>query len=687
MHITLASGFANYKKSYVKNDFIAALVVTAIAIPESLGFAALVGLPLQTGLYCAFVPPIIFALFTSSRRVVVGADSATASLVAAGAGAVAVSGTANYTSAVTLISLLTAVTLFIMAILRFGFLVNFISKPVLVGFFAGIGVQLMMNKLPDMLGIAVDDGTAVDKVGHVLTHLHQTHLLTLGLSIVVLLVMAAAARTRLPAPLAGLLAGTGLAAIAGLGNTGVELVGSIPPGLPSYTFPHFTLSTALALIPTAISIAFIIIAQGITVIRDFGKEHGEKTYVNQDIVAFSAANALSSLTGGFAINGSPPRTIAAETARSNTAMVNVFMGLLVGILLLFATDALAYVPTAVLAVIIFVIGAHLINASKLQRIYRTRRTEFFIALVAMLGVALFGVRQGVLIAVIVSLIERLHRQYHPSDQILLRDGKLSDWARERLNTGYATAKNIDGLLIYSFNGSLFFDNARYFAHRVRQAVRDAKKPVTTVIIDAGAIDEIDYTAVEVLQDLHLSLRSNDITLGLAHVAPHLRSQLNDFGVIHSMGSNVIYDTLNQAIAANHAAKRDVSSIIQAIKSLHIHPRRYVIIGGAAMVVYGVRASSDIDMVVTKQLYNQLRDSDGWHEYAQENGTCILSHEGFHAMRSWLGYDTHSLRQDARIIEGICYISPAKMIEGKQRLARQKDINDIRLLKKYIREHP
>ena len=682
MKLRFASSFRGYQKKHLKDDFLASLVVTAIAIPESLGFAAVVGLPLVTGLYCALAAPLLFAILTSSRRVIVGADSATAALVAAGGSLVAVAGTAAYSSAIVTLGILTGLVLVIMAFAKFGFLANFISKPVLIGFFGGVGVQLMLGKLPEILGLETT-GTILQKLVFITSHFSDIHLLTVTLSIVVFLIIFIASRLRLPAILAGIVFGTIISYGVGLGDLGVKLVGDLPSGFPRIIMPDLNPVIIVALLPTAISIALVVIAQGTVVIRDFGAEHGEKTNLNQDIFAFGIVNIVSAITHGFAINGSPPRTLAAEQAKGHSQMVNVFMSILVGLVLLFATGLFAYVPVAVLAVIVFVIGFHLVRITQLRHIYMVRRTEFFIAVVSLLGVALLGVRQGVLIAVIVSLMERLHRQYHPSDQILLRDDVFSDWARERVTERNDHSHETTGLLIYRFNGSIFFENSYYFSHRLREAIAGAKKPVQYVIIDAGAIDEIDYTAVEMLRELYLQLKNDEIQIGMAHVAPNLQQQLEKFGVVNIIGHKHIYPTMNQALLTYPKNTRDV---VAMIKKLEFNQSDFVVIGGSVMEVLGLRSTNDVDMVVEQSLYDELHENLGWHEFIQDNGECILSHEGFHAMRSWLGWDASNLKKDALIIDNIHYMNPSKLMEGKQRVGRKKDIEDVILLQKYLRQH-
>ena len=432
MRKLFTSGLSGYKLHDLKHDALAALVVTAIAIPESLGFAVIVGLPPVTGLYTALLAPIVFGLMSATRRLVVGADSATAALVASGALLVAQAGTTGYTNAVAVLGLLTAIILLMMAAFRLGFLADLISRPVLVGFLGGVGVQLIVNKLPDMLGIAAS-GSLWQHIATTISHIGTLNGMAATISVMVVGIILLTRKTRIPGELLGLVLAILFALVFHVQDYGVKMVGALPNGLPAFAMPTIDLGVITTLIPTALSIALVILAQSSAVIRSLANEHDEKVKLNQDLTSLGIANAISALTHGFAVNGSPPRSVAADSAGGRTGLVNVLMGVFIGALLLFGGNLLTDMPHAALASIVFMLGWHLIRVHELRYIWSTHKMEFAVAMIALVGTALFGVYQGVVIAVIVSLMERLSRQYHPKDDILLRDGELSEWAAERLD--------------------------------------------------------------------------------------------------------------------------------------------------------------------------------------------------------------------------------------------------------------
>ena len=541
-------GLLHYKKRYWRHDIVAALVVASIAIPQALAFAVIIGLPPVTGLYTAIVAPIVFALFAHSKRLVVGADSATAAVVASGAALVAQAGTAGHTNAVAIIGVLTAGILAAMALLRFGFLAELISRPVLIGFLAGVGVQLIITSFSVMVGIDAH-GTAWQRLGMIAEHLPQINGMALTVSVLVVGIMAVTRRTFVPGGLVGLVLAVAFSALFSISNYGVAMVGALPSGLPHIAIPSFSLDQVVALLPAAFSVAMVVLAQSSAIIRGQRRGTRETVHIDNDLFALGIANAAAAITGGFAANGSPPRTQAAITAGAKTQMVNVLTGVIITLVLLFGAGLFAYVPAAALSSIVFVIGFYLIRRKELVYLWDRHRTEFFVALVALVGTVLLGVLQGVIIAVIVSLAERLSRQYHPRDAVLLRDGEVSDWVRDRLNGDYKHIQSIEGLLVYNFDGPLFFENVSYFMARVRRAMRAAKQPVRHIVVDAGAIDTIDYTAAEELKAFCAELNADGITVSLAHVSPHLLVQLEDNGIADVLGGDAIYSTLYDALHA------------------------------------------------------------------------------------------------------------------------------------------
>ncbi|MFZ1483410.1 MAG: SulP family inorganic anion transporter [Candidatus Saccharimonadales bacterium] len=678
MNIPQFMSLEGFTKRQTKSDFMAALVVTAIAIPESLGFAAIIGLPLETGLYCALLAPIVFALLTSSKHLIVGADSATAALVASGAATIAARGTDGYVSAVTLLTFIVGLLLVVLSAARFGFLADLISKPVFIGFLAGIGLQLMVAKLPDMLGLDIQ-GSAVVVFREVVQSLSAVDWPTALFAVLSLLLIFVANRRKLPGPLLALVGGiVVMLSFPKLHDT-IATIPAVNGGFPMLGLPDFNFDNIVLLVPATIAIVIVIIAQSSAVIRNSASRFNEKIDDNRDLNALGFGNIASSLTGGFAINGSPPRTIASEMSGGRTQMVNIFMAIMVAAILLFFTDSLQYVPVATLGAIVFSIGLHLFNVSQLRAIWQARRAEWAVAMIALVSVVLFGVQYGVLIAVAMSIVERLRRQYRPSDEFMLYDGKLAEWAEQRLAKHHKHRSSPPGLMIYRFGGSLFFENTSYFSRRITTAIENAKEPVKYVIVDAGSINDIDYTAAETIRNLHQTLNAQDIQLGFAHVSPHLLYLMKRHSLTEIIGKRHLYPSLESAVFDVPTSKRSTVEMVQRLK---LPISEYVVIGGGVLDALSIRETNDVDLVVSSKVYKQFKQK-GWKEYIQDDGKKIISHNGYQLMQTYVGYSLSDLKQRSFVHKDVSFMGLEDLLTCKRKIGRQKDLEDIRYIEQYL----
>ena len=518
-----------YQKTWLRGDVVAGVTVAAIAIPESLGYAKIAGLPIQTGLYCALLPALMFALIGSSRQLVVGADSATAALVAAGAGLVAAQGTAQYASAVGVLCIMTAVFLLLFAVAKLEFLADLISQPVLAGFLSGVGVSLIIGNLSGMLGVPAS-GSTWDKLTQTLSELDQANWTTAALAFGTVIVMLAleAKMPKIPAALVSLTLFSVIAVVIDASASGVASVGAIPAGLPGFTVPEFQTGEFATLAASAFSIAVVILAQSAAVARSFAQKNGYTDSVKGDLVGLSAANLASAFTSGFAINGSPPRTAAGDSAGSKGQVVNIAMAVTVALVLLFLTGLFEYIPSGVLDAVVFTIGIKLVKVGTLRAVGRTSRPEFLVAMVTLLVVAFVGVEQGIFLAIILSLIDRLRRQYHPHDAVLLSDGHVIPRLESRVKL--PAPDQLDDVLVYRFSAPLFFENATFFGERVRAELAATDTPVKVLVIDAAAMPDIDYTGAQTLAELGRELRGTGAELVLTEISDAIGHRIATTGI-------------------------------------------------------------------------------------------------------------------------------------------------------------
>ncbi len=673
----LFPSFRGYRRRWLKNDFMAALAVMTIAIPQNLGFAAIVGLPIQTGLYCALLAPIIFAIFTSSKRMVVGADSATAALVASGAATVAAASSPEFAGAVAVLSALAGGILLAMSALRLGFLADLISRPVLIGFLAGVGVQLVAGRLPAMLGIETHGGL-LTQLGLMLAHINHVHWLTFALALGTFSIIMLASHFRLPGALIGLVVAVIVSQLLDLPRYGIDVVGDIPAGLPHVAIPHFSVSSVLVMFGSALAIAIVVLAQSAAITRSFAAKYDEPVDDNKDLMSLGLANIMSAFTQGFTVNGSPPRSAASEIAGGKSQMVNVFMAILTGVVLLFATDVLTLLPVAALGAVVCEIGLRLINVEQLKDVWRANKSEFGIAMLALGAVAVLGVQQGVILAVLGSLVERLWREYRPSDGVLLRDGKIDEWAATRIEGSHKHTSRPDGVLIYHFESDLFFENASYFSQRLKQAVAQAKYPVKSVILDAGAMSDIDYTGAAALRRVAEQLMADGINFSVAHVSPAFAKMLRQYHVTKLIGSDNIYDSLRAAVRAQPGTKR---TITEMVRRLGLSSRSYVVIGGGVLEALGLREALAADIVVSKRVYQEFR-TRGWHEEVHDDGKRVLSHRGYRIMTTFMGKNLRQLAKTAFMQDGVRFMGLDDLMASKEKLGRPKDLSDIKMIRSY-----
>ncbi len=527
-------------------DALAGVTLASMNIPQVLGYTRIAGTPVVTGLYTVFLPLVAFAVFGSSRHLVVAADSATASIFASGLAGMAAPESAHYMDLVAVVALLTAGLLLLARIFRLGFLADFLSRTVLVGFLTGVGFQVGIAMLGGLLGIAVDSHRTVGQLWEILDRLPQVHLPTLYLSVLVvgLLLASRYLLPRLPMALFVVVGTIAASFVDDYQGMGIATLGPVPGGLPHFALPTVTWEELLRLLPIAASCFVIIIAQSAVTAGGFAIRHHERVDEDADILGLSTANAAAALSGAFVVNGSPTQTAMAEQAgaRSQVAQL-VFAGVVV-LVLLFLTGPLQYLPHCVLAGIVFNIAVGLIDMSGLRAIRWESPGEFWLAVVTAATVALVGVEQGILLAVTLSLLRHVRHSYRPHTSVLAPDAG-GRWLPTPARPG---AQSEPGLIVYRFGADLFYANANRFSGEARALIEHAPTPVRWFVVDAGAITDIDYSAARDLRDLFEELRGRHLALVFGRVGPDLRADMDRHGILTLIREDRIVATLHEAIA-------------------------------------------------------------------------------------------------------------------------------------------
>ncbi|MEZ5367483.1 MAG: SulP family inorganic anion transporter, partial [Bryobacterales bacterium] len=489
--------------------------MAALAVPEVMGYAKIAGLPAITGLYTILVPMVLFGLFGSSRHLVVGADSATAAILAAGLAGLASMGSAEYVSLAGGLALMAAGFLFAARILRLGFLADFLSRTVLVGFLTGVGVQVALGQIPGMLGFAGAGNGAIPEILYDWRQLGETRpeVLAISISVLVIAMVAKRASKRLPGALIAVAAAIAASWALDAQSHGIQVLGAVPSGLPPLGLPQVDWSWALIeeLIPTAFSMFVVILAQSAATSRAYADRYEERFDENVDLVGLGMANVGAALTGGFVVNGSPTKTQMVDSAGGRTQIAQLAAAVVVLVILLFLTGALAYLPEAALSSVVFLIGAELIDFKGMRTIYKQRPWEFGVASIAAAVVAFRGVEEGMPTAIVLSLLAHTRHGYRPKNLVLAgaKDGR---WRGVPVSEA---AQLVPGLLVYRFTHSMYYANAEFLSDQIRSLVDKAQPPLSWFCIDAGAIDDVDFTAAETLLVIAGFLRKNGIRLVLA----------------------------------------------------------------------------------------------------------------------------------------------------------------------------
>jgi high affinity sulfate transporter 1 len=545
-------GLLPIDRSQVPADVLAGMTLAALGIPEVLGYAKIAGMPVVTGLYTMLLPMAVFAVLGSSRHLVVGADSATAVILAAALTGLAVAGSERYVRLAGLAALLVGVMLLLARLARLGFLANFLSRTVLVGFLTGVGVQVAAGQLPDMLGVTATGKDTLTKLLDIVRALPHVNRSDLAVSIGVIVIVLAARRItrKIPGPLIAVIIAIGVSRAVDLAGRGVAVVGAVPRGLPHLGLPALGLHDGAALLGAAASMFVVILAQSAATSRAYAGKYEEVSFSEDtDLVGLGAANVAAAFSGTFVVNGSPTKTQMVDSAGGRSQLAQLTTAVVVLIVLLLLTGPLTYLPDAALAAVVFLIAIELIDIKGMRRILACRRHEFAIALLTSAAVVVLGVEEGIVLAVVASMIDHLRHSYRPLSSVLVKS-PAGHWQPAPVLPG---ARTEEGLVVYRFGTSLYYANASRLIDDVT-ALAAQGSPLRWMVLDGAAIGDVDYTAAAVLTRVIEHLRRRHIRFAVSSVLGPVREQLDRYGIGAALGPGAYYDTPGEALEAFNAAE-------------------------------------------------------------------------------------------------------------------------------------
>jgi high affinity sulfate transporter 1 len=564
---SLFAGLRGFTWASLPREASAGITLAALIIPLNIGYAQVAGLPPTFGLYAGIIPLAIFALFTGSRHLVTSPDASSSALVGAVLLGFAPIGDPRVPYALAL-ALVCGLLFLLFWLLRLAFLVNFLSRAVLIGFVSGLGIHVFTNQLTKILGAFHVEGSglaalAEELQGAMAASVHTTgyfvelialiqsiphanwYSVAIGLGAFVILRLMKRYQPRVPAALVALVLMTVIVTVFGLDQKGVSVLGAIPSGLPSLILPNLPPAEYLRMLPGAMAVVCITLCEGLLVVRNCSRKHNTKADGNQVLFAYSMANIAGGLTGSLITGNSPSRTAAVDSAGSRTQISSLVAAVTIALVMVFFTKTLAYLPTAALAAVVANAVLNLIEVGELRGLWHMRRSEFWVALVCLLSVLVIGPFQAVIIAFLFATIDLLRRASHPRTWVLREAADGSHFFPEEAGS----APDTPGLIVYRFGAPLYFANASLFAGEVEKLVTQAATPVKWFVLDAEAIVDIDTTGEDTLRQVLTWLANRGVAVAISRANEPTAALLAHYDLLDLIGENRLYPTNRHAIAA------------------------------------------------------------------------------------------------------------------------------------------
>ena len=544
--VPMATWLPNYDRNWLRPDLLAGITLAAFTIPEAMAYAGLAGLPPQSGLYAGIAAPLIYMLLGTSRQLSIGVTSAVSILVASGLAFAADGDPVQYAQLAAALALMVFVIALIARVLKLGFLVNFISEPVLLGFSSGAALYIASTQLGKLFGIHDCHGEFFERMICIITNLDQTHLpsLILGVSAIVVLLVGERLLPKLPWSLIVVLLSILLISFTGLGELDIEIAGFIPQGLPSLEVPSLGLVQIRQLLPTALAVFLLAYVEGMSMARTFATKHDYRIDANQELLALGFANLGAGLTQAYPVNGSMSRSALSDSTGTKSQLAGGIAALLIAVVVMFFTGIFTNLPEPVLAAVVLVAVKGLFRREGLQHLYKVQRKEFWTAIAALFGVLLFGMLEGVLIGVIISLLVLVGRVSQSRFSLLGRVPGRLYFEDIRDHPEYYT---VPGMMIIRIDETLFFANAADAAEEINELVTESAEHIRVLLLDLEFTEELDYSAVEMLTKLHSTLAADNTQLKFSRLSRDSQAIMERGGLMDLVGIENIYPTPLAAI--------------------------------------------------------------------------------------------------------------------------------------------
>jgi sulfate permease, SulP family len=541
----------DYRADWLKSDFAAGLSVAAVSLPSAIAYPAIAGLPTEVGLFATIFSLVGYALFGPSRQLMVGPDAATCIMLAGVLVSLGATDEARRVELTILLGLTVGVLCIAAGVLKLGFVANFLSRPMLVGFLAGISISLIMGQLKRFTGIPIDGDGLLRPIIALITRIEETHVPTLltALGTLAFLRIMRRAAPQVPAPVLAIVFGIVISAVLDLQAQGVAVVGTLPEIVFAPILPDFADLANLDMLGGALAIVVVSFGSGIVSARSFAMKSRTNVDADRELFGFGAANIASGLFGGFPVSASDSRTAVNFVIGGKTQLTALIAAATVAIAIVLIAGVFAFLPTAVLGAILVSAAIDLIDLAELRALYRMSPAEFCFAILTLLGVVIVGVLQGVFIAIAATLAHLIWSASHPRLALL---GRIAGGPALYKLHRYPEARPIPGLTIVVLQSAMLFFNADFVKRRLLKIARSTKATDKWFVLDAAAVNVLDSTGIEALEDVRAHLESQGVAFGIADLNTAARRIIDRAGLRDRIGADMIFPSTEVAVAAYEA---------------------------------------------------------------------------------------------------------------------------------------
>jgi len=558
--IPILDWLPNYKKAWLKGDLGAGITVGIMLVPQGIAYAMIAGLPPIYGLYTAMIPQIVYAFFGTSRQLSVGPVAMDSLIVAAGVAALAEIGTQNFIEFAILLSFLMGFLQVLFGVFKLGFLVNFLSRPVISGFTSAAALIIAVSQLKHLLGINMQRNSQIHNVLiDVFQHLNEINYIALviGVSSILILIFFKNLTKKIPAALVVVVLGILLVRIFNLEQYGLKIIGEVPEGLPTFRMPNFTLEIIIDLFPLALTLSFIAFLEAISVAKAIELKHDNyKVVPNQELIAIGLGNIVGSFFQTYPATGGLSRSAVNNQVGANTPLAAIISGVIVGFTLLFLTPVFYYLPQAVVAAIIIVAVYGLLDFYIPKHLLKYSKKELLVLNLTLIITATVGIREGILIGVLVSLGMLIYATTKPHVAVLANVPGTHFYRNiERFNALIQKEE----ILIFRFDAQLFFANTNYFRDKLEELVLDKGEKLKLIIIDGESINSIDSSGVYMLDDIIEKYKNRGIDIAFTGMKGPVRDVLQNAGVMRKIKYENCFMSIQEAVDAfeNNKNSREI----------------------------------------------------------------------------------------------------------------------------------